>query len=236
MESAGSKFLSYFLEFMVEDWFASIPITICLLVMVGVILERAIYYSRNQRNLGVFIRQIQSYLEQGDLDSAVGLSQRTGGLVGLMTEESIRLVQFHAKNFSNAFDISANLYIRDLETRLPYLSTIGTTCPFLGLFGTVIGVIVTLNILGETGGQNAAVVIGVAKALIATGYGLIVAIIAVVMNNCFNSLVTKFENDFQIIKLTFMDYVQSQGLDDPNYQTASYGSMNNMPQNAVRQY
>lgn len=210
MPEGQSNLLTYFRDFLIEDWFASIPIFISFVLLVAVIIERSIYYSRNQRNLPKFIRQIQSELEQDNIDKALQIARQTGGLLGLITEEAIRLIRIRTDNFSNSFDISASLYIRDLEKRLPLLSTIGATCPFLGLFGTVIGVIVTLKLMGEGAGQSAAVVTGVAKALIATGAGLIVAIAAVVMNNYFASIVTQFENDFQIIKLTFLDFIQSK--------------------------
>lgn len=212
MPEGQSSLLTYFRDFLIEDWFASIPIFISFVLLVAVIIERSIYYSRNQRNLPKFIRQIQNELEKDNTDEALKIARQTGGLLGLITEEAIRLIRIRTDNFGNSFDISASLYIRDLEKRLPLLSTIGATCPFLGLFGTVVGVIVTLKLMGEGAGQSAAVVTGVAKALIATGAGLAVAIVAVIVNNYFSSVVTQFENDFQIIKLTFLDFIQSKKL------------------------
>lgn len=227
-ESQNNVLLTYFIEFFVQDWFASIPIAFCGIITLAVAIDRAIYYSRNQRDLGTFIRRIQMDLEQGNIDNALNLSKQVGGLIGLMTEEGLRLMKHHARTFSSAFDISASLYVRDLEKRLPALATIGATAPFLGLFGTVVGVIVTLKILGESGGQSQAVVIGVAKALIATGFGLIVAIAAVILNNWFNSMVRSFENDFQVIKLTLLDYINSQS----NYNPASDAANINNPASA----
>lgn len=209
-QTQSISIVNYVIDFMIKDWFASIPITICLIVMLAVIMDRLIYYSRNHRELSSFLRDIQAELELNNIDSAISISKQVGGLLGLMTEEGLRTIKFHSGNFINAFDISESLYIRDLEKRLSALATIGATAPFLGLFGTVIGVIFTLKLMGEGGGQSQGVVLGVAKALIATGYGLIVAIIAVMMNNYFNSVVKRYENDFQVIKLTLLDYLQSQ--------------------------
>ena len=80
-------------------------------------------------------------------------------------------------------------------------------CPFLGLFGTVVGVIFTLDQLGIAGGGTPVVVTGVAKALIATGYGLIVAIIAVIFNNAYTNIVKRFNDDFLLLKLLFLSFV-----------------------------
>ncbi|MDX1918951.1 MAG: MotA/TolQ/ExbB proton channel family protein [Candidatus Caenarcaniphilales bacterium] len=207
--SSTNVILEYFISFFTQDWFASLPILACAIATLAVAIERSVYYSRNRRDMRTFIRRLQQNLEKGNIDLALNLARDVGGLIGQVTEEGLRLVRYQARSFNNAFDISVNLFIRDLEKRLSVLATIGATCPFIGLFGTVVGVIVTLKILGEKGGQTSEVVVGVAKALIATGFGLIVAIIAVIINNAFNSSVRSFENDFQLIKLTLLDYLNS---------------------------
>ena len=202
----GNKFFEYFFAFMVQDWFAFWPITICSILTVAVVIERSLYYSRNKRDVTTFIQRLQRELERGNLEGAQSLANQLGGVVGEIAEEGIRLIAVEKEDFSRAFDITANIVSRKLEKYLSILATIGATAPFLGLFGTVVGVIVTLQILGEAGGQTQEVVIGIAKALIATGYGLIVAIIAVIMNNYYNNTVRRFEEDFQLLKLLFLSF------------------------------
>lgn len=202
----GNKFFEYFFAFMVQDWFAFWPITICSILTVAVVIERSLYYTRNKRDVAVFIQRLQRELERGNLEGAQSLSNQLGGVIGEIAEEGIRLIAVEKEDFSRAFDITVNIVSRKLEKYLSILGTIGATAPFLGLFGTVVGVIVTLQILGEAGGQTQEVVIGIAKALIATGYGLIVAIIAVIMNNYYNNIVRRFEEDFQLLKLLFLSF------------------------------
>ena len=202
----GNKFLEYFFAFMVGDWFAFWPITICSVLTVAVVIERSLYYTRNKRDVATFIQRLQRELERGSLEGAQALSNQLGGVVGEIAEEGVRLIAVEKEDFSRAFDITVNIVSRKLEKYLAILATIGATAPFLGLFGTVVGVIVTLQILGEAGGQTQEVVIGIAKALIATGYGLIVAIVAVIMNNYYNNTVRRFEDDFQLLKLLFLSF------------------------------
>ena len=202
----GNKFFEYFFAFMVGDWFAFWPITICSILTVAVVIERTLYYARNKRDVTTFIQRLQRELERGSLEGAQSLSNQLGGVVGEIAEEGVRLIAVEKEDFSRAFDITVHIVSRKLEKYLSILATIGATAPFLGLFGTVIGVIVTLQILGEAGGQTQEVVIGIAKALIATGYGLIVAIIAVIMNNYYNNTVRRFEDDFQLLKLLFLSF------------------------------
>jgi len=202
----GNKFFEYFFAFMVQDWFAFWPITACSVLTVAVVIERSLFYTRNKRDVAIFIQRLQRELEQGKLESAQLLSNQLGGVIGEVAEEGIRLIAVEKEDFSRAFDITVNIVSRKLEKYLAILATIGATAPFLGLFGTVVGVIVTLQILGEQGGQTQEVVIGIAKALLATGYGLIVAIVAVIMNNYYNNTVRRFEDDFQLLKLLFLSF------------------------------
>ncbi|MBI3308771.1 MAG: MotA/TolQ/ExbB proton channel family protein [Candidatus Melainabacteria bacterium] len=205
----GNKFLEYFFAFMVQDWFAFWPITICSILTVAVVIERSLYYARNKRDVTIFIQRLQRELERSNLEGAQALSNQLGGVVGEVAEEGVRLIAVEKEDFSRAFDITANIVGRKLEKYLAILGTIGATAPFIGLFGTVVGVIVTLQVLGEAGGQTQEVVIGIAKALIATGYGLIVAIIAVIMNNYYTNIVRRFEEDFQLLKLLFLSFTSA---------------------------
>src|SRR5277367_3408688 len=202
-----SKFLSYFIEFMIHDWFASIPISICSILTVAVTIERYLYYQRNSRDVRAFLYQLQRDLESQNLQKAQATCSRLGGVVGEVAEEGVRLMADQKEVFSKAFDITVGLVTRKLEKYLAILGTIGATCPFLGLFGTVVGVIFTLDQLGQAGGGTPVVVTGVAKALIATGYGLIVAILAVIFNNTYTNTVKRFNDDFLLLKLLFLSFV-----------------------------
>lgn len=205
-----NKFLTYFIEFMMQDWFASIPITLCSVATLAVIVERYLYYQQNRRDVTAFIHQLQRELESNNLQKAQASCSRLGGVVGEVAEEGVRLLAEQKEDFSKAFDITVSLVSRKLEKHLAILGTIGATCPFLGLFGTVVGVVFTLDELGHAGGGTQTVVIGVAKALIATGYGLIVAILAVIFNNWYTNTVKRFNDDFQLLKLLFLSFAANE--------------------------
>jgi biopolymer transport protein TolQ len=73
-----------------------------------------------------------------------------------------------------------------LDRHLPFLATVGSASPFIGLFGTVVGIIATFQSIGESGNASLAVVgPGMAEALIATGVGLAAAIPATIAYNSF---------------------------------------------------
>ncbi|MDO5305722.1 MAG: MotA/TolQ/ExbB proton channel family protein, partial [bacterium] len=92
---------------------------------------------------------------------------------------------------------------------LTILATIGGVCPFLGLFGTVVRILYTFQDLAQAGNQSAAVAYGIGSALIATAFGLGVAIVAVILYNYFQSKVARYDDDFQLIKLLFLSFADS---------------------------
>ena len=75
--------------------------------------------------------------------------------------------------------------------------------------GTVVRILFTFQDLAGQGNQSAAVASGIASALIATAFGLGVAIVAVIFYNSFQSIVKRYEDDFQLIKLLFLSFVDS---------------------------
>ena len=77
----------------------------------------------------------------------------------------------------------------------------------MGLFATVVRILYTFGDLATQGNQSAAVALGIGSALIATAFGLGVAIVAVIAYNSFQSIVRRYEDDFQLIKLLFLSFV-----------------------------
>ena len=188
------------------DWPVLLPILLCSILTVAVAINRFIYYNKNQRDVVRFIRALKTELVNNRLDAAKSLSIQLGGVIGEVAEEAVRIFSEQRVGFSRSFDISANLATRKLEKYLTILGTVGGVCPFLGLFGTVVRILYTFQDLASQGNQSAAVAMGIGSALIATAFGLGVAIVAVVLFNLFQSTVKRYEDDFQLIKLLFLSF------------------------------
>lgn len=198
------------LKAMMEDIWIVAPILLCSFLTLGVVINRMYYYNKNKRDVVMFIPKLQKELARNNLDSAQNLSVQLGGIVGEVSEEAVRIFSEQKSGFSRSFDIAAALATRKLETHLTILGTIGGVCPFLGLFGTVVRILYTFQDLAVQGNQSAAVASGIASALIATALGLGVAIVAVIFYNYFQSVVKRFEDDFQLIKLLFLSFVDNE--------------------------
>ena len=201
------------------DWPVLLPILICSILVLGVVINKWSYFKKNKRDIAVYMRELNRELETNDLRAAQDTAIRCGGVVGEVIEEAVRIFNEQKKGFSRAFDISATLATRKLESNLTILGTIGGVAPFLGLFGTVVRILLTFKDMAAAGhaAQAADVMYGIGSALIATAFGLGVAIVAVIFFNLFQSVVKHFENDFNLIKLLFLNYVDSEGQSQTKY-------------------
>lgn len=193
-----------------QDWPVLLPIFVCSILTIAVAINRFSFYSKNKRDVVQFIPKLQKELARNRLEGAQALSIQLGGVIGEVTEEAVRIFSEQKSGFSRSFDIAANLATRKLENHLTILGTIGGVCPFLGLFGTVVRILYTFQDLATQGNQSAAVAMGIGSALIATAFGLGVAIVAVILYNSFQSTVKRYEDDFQLIKLLFLSFVDSE--------------------------
>ncbi len=191
------------------DWPVLLPILICSILTLAVAINRFSFYNKNQRDVVKFIRALKTELVNNRLDAAKNLSIDVGGVIGEVAEEAVRIFSEQKEGFSRSFDISANLATRKLEKYLTIIGTVGGVCPFLGLFGTVVRILYTFQDLAMQGNQSTAVAMGIGSALIATAFGLGVAIVAVILYNLFQSTVKRYEDDFQLIKLLFLSFTDS---------------------------
>ena len=191
------------------DWPVLTPILICSILVVTVAINRYSFYGKNKRDVVQFIPKLQKELAKNNMAGAQNLSIQLGGVIGEVTEEAVRIFSEQKPGFSRSIDIAAALASTKLENHLTVLGTIGGVAPFLGLFGTVVRILYTFQDLATQGNQSAAVAMGIGSALIATAFGLGVAIVAVIFYNYFQSVVKRYEDDFNLIKLLFLSFVDS---------------------------
>jgi biopolymer transport protein TolQ len=92
---------------------------------------------------------------------------------------------------------------------VPFLATTGNTTPFIGLFGTVWGIMSSFQGIGQKGTASLAVVApGISEALVATAAGLAAAIPAVIAFNYFMSKIRMVETEFQSFSADFLNIVE----------------------------
>jgi biopolymer transport protein ExbB/TolQ len=111
-----------------------------------------------------------------------------------------------SEQMEKAFDALMFEKKKELEKGLPILGTLGSTTPFVGLLGTILGIIVSFGELSQGSGSTNSVMFSLAEALILTAVGLLVAIPAVVGYNFFNRKTKLFMNEASSLKDLYIAY------------------------------
>ena len=184
------------------------------LVSVLIMIERGIFFSRRAPDVNALRLKLAEYLEEGDFQRAAELLKDNDAmesrvaLFGLRHHE--RGVEAVEDLMSGAMATEKNRY----ERYLTFLGTVGNNAPFIGLFGTVLGIIGAFANLAD-GSEEAArlVMAAISEALVATGVGLLVAIPAVIAFNVFKSRMKKSVAQTDLLGRTLLSYLRRGGRD-----------------------
>jgi biopolymer transport protein ExbB len=167
------------------------PLLACSLAVWAVVLERLWRFRRLSGDLRSFHLEAMNHLLAGDVEPLRALCQRNGELptAQLLHFALERLDSKDARvqaTWKDALDRRRLWAHQDLKRFLWLLGTIASAAPFIGLFGTVVGILRSFGDMARTGSGGFTVVAGgISEALIATAAGLIVAIVAVLAYNAF---------------------------------------------------
>jgi biopolymer transport protein ExbB/TolQ len=169
-------------------------------ISIGVMLERWIFYRRRVIDVDAVREAFGKSLERGDFEAAAAALQKRDAL-----ETNVVLVglKAYAKGPESVEDLLAGALGREksrYERRLNFLATLASNAPYIGLFGTVLGIVRSFRDLAANMAEaSAAVMAGIAEALVATAVGLLVAIPAVIAFNVFKSRVKESVVDCQML-------------------------------------
>lgn len=123
--------------------------------------------------------------------------------------ESLEMQLATMDNLKRAIRKAESQEIADLGKSLPFLATTGSAAPFIGLFGTVWGIMASFHDIGMRGSASLAVVApGISEALVATAAGLAAAIPAVIAYNYFANRLGDIENEIQNFSTDFLNLVE----------------------------
>jgi biopolymer transport protein ExbB len=183
------------------------------LVSVGVMLERWIFYRRRRINIDAVRDALALSLERGDLEAAAKMLAKHDSL-----ETNVVLVGLRAyeKGPESVEDLMAGALGRErarYERRLSFLATLASNAPYIGLFGTVLGIVRSFrDLAANMADASAAVMAGIAEALVATAVGLLVAIPAVIAFNVFKGTVKQAVTDCQLLARLLLSQLKAVDL------------------------
>jgi biopolymer transport protein ExbB/biopolymer transport protein TolQ len=186
----------------------------------AVMIDRYLYFNAARKQSREFAPKVAGALKDAKLDEAIKIADRskkshlaevvTAGLQefrssgGVATEETI-------ESSSRALDRAEAIVHAKLKKGLAVLATIGATAPFVGLFGTVCGILNAFQSIAtqKTSGIGA-VAGGISEALVTTAFGLLVAIPAVMAFNYFTGRVESFDVEMDNSSSELIDYFIKQ--------------------------
>jgi len=205
---------------------AAIAVAVILFIMsfwsVGVSLERIYTFSQARNQSKLYAPQVAKHLKEGRLKEAVALSGKKEFRYSHLAKvvlAGLQEYQFQSESgqgmsredimdtVRRAIQRASALTASDLKKGVAALATIGSTAPFVGLLGTVVGVINAFQGIGASGSAGlGAVSVGISEALVETALGLVVAIPAVWIYNYLTARIEYFNVEMDNSSSELVDY------------------------------
>lgn len=152
--------------------------------------ERAIALVRARENVGAMGIDMMRLLKRGDLDGAKARLARSPSFEAKVVAAGLAQVEAGPQAAEEGMLGAAQLAKLQMEKRLSFLGTLGANAPFVGLLGTVIGIVRAFHMLDQSGGKvSSGLMSEVGGALVATAIGILVAIPAVAFFNAFQRVI-----------------------------------------------
>ena len=181
----------------------------CSLLSIAILLERIIYYRKlSKTKRAEFMTRIKRALKTGDVERAMEICKDTDAPFSQVVSSGLELRGRPEKEISNAMEREITIETTKLERYTSIVGTIGNTAVYIGLFGTVLGIIRAFHDIAAAGTGGMSIVIGgVAEALVCTATGLFVAIPAVIAFNYFAKRVEYFIDDMELCASELIDLI-----------------------------
>lgn len=185
------------------------------LASVSVALERWLYFRKRRGDVRALSEQLDRLLWDTKISEAIDMLQKSPAVAASVAASGLRLASLGPEAVERAMASATALERSKLEARLAFLGTLGNNAPFVGLFGTVIGVIQAFEQLGtgQEGGAAAAaasqslVMSAIAEALVATAVGIAVALPAVAAYNYLQRQVAALLSEAEVLTNLVLAYL-----------------------------
>jgi biopolymer transport protein ExbB/biopolymer transport protein TolQ len=167
---------------------------------IGIIVERFVWFQRRKVNAGELARRLVIQLRKGDRQAARAVLAGSNSLEAQVLLEALDALDDGSESFVEQLQAAMKEHRAEAESGLLFLGTLGNNAPFVGLFGTVLGIVTAFRELATASASGMANVMGgIAEALVATAVGILVAIPAVVAFNIFQKKAFAVEDNITTI-------------------------------------
>lgn len=165
-------------------------------VGLAIVIERLMFFARQHGDTKGLLRALGQRIAADDIPGAVKLCDQQKGMLPKILQFGLMRGEKNRADITDALSIALMEHLNALESNLGIIGTIAVIAPFVGLFGTVLGIIRAFQDIAIKGNSTPAVVAaGVSEALITTATGLIIAVIAVVFFNFFKTKIKNYNQE-----------------------------------------
>jgi|RhiMethySRZTD1v2_1073278.scaffolds.fasta_scaffold23342_2 biopolymer transport protein ExbB/TolQ len=210
-----------------SEWVLYLLIALSILSF-STMLERFLFFKKRKVDVDGLRSDLAKKLDADDIEGVTKLLDQSRSFEARVVRAALRFAPGGTQAMNDAADSELARVKKELERGLNLLGTLGNNAPFVGLLGTVLGVIIAFHALGSAGqnqGQMGNVMAGIAEALVATGVGLFVALPAVVAYNVIQKRIADIETDTAGLLKLLTAYVRtSEVFAGPAAATASTSS------------
>lgn len=182
------------------------------IISVAIMIERALYFARRRVDLDALTRDVREGIRSGDPDATLSRWKAAQSMEAIIARVGLAEARRGAGAAAEAMVGRRGRERQLLERRLAFLGTLGNNAPFIGLFGTVLGIIRSFHDLAENTQAGAQTVMtGISEALVATAVGLMVAIPAVLAFNYFMRRVRAMVSNADSIAHVILAELRAEG-------------------------
>lgn len=180
-------------------------------ISLALILERAWFFHAVSDDLGGLVRALSERLREGDFAGARAVMEVSRSAEAAVVIAGLIEAPRGATAAREAMVGAAAIQRLRLERGLGFLGTLGNNAPFIGLFGTVVGIVMAFEKLGQTASANASseVMSSIAEALVATAIGLAVAIPAVAAFNWFQRRIKAIHGNTEALSRVLLVHLEA---------------------------
>ena len=185
------------------------PILIALLFGLAVVGERAYSLVNSSSDTNKFFDDVKTIYDDSGKDSAIEFCESTPGPVASIFLAGLSKIGKQKEEIEKAVQNAGGLEMAFLEKNMIWINSVITIAPMLGFTGTVVGMIKAFEDIKMANDISPAVVAGgISQALLATAFGLIVAMIMQVSQNFFVSMIDKLILDMEEQSIKIVEYLQ----------------------------
>jgi biopolymer transport protein ExbB len=196
------------------------PVMVILILMsilaVAIVIERLWFFAQQHGDSKALLRELGAKIAADDIPGAIKISRTNKGMLPRILEFGLQRGTKNRADITDALSIALMENLNQLERNLGIIGTIAVIAPFVGLLGTVLGIIRAFQDIALKGNSTPAVVAaGVGEALVTTAAGLFVAVISVIFFNYFKTRIKAYNQEMIVAANQLAEMLHFHNVGEP---------------------